>query len=87
MDRSSTLKRKPSSVTSTNCKDSPVVRKPDKQVGKKPRSVSKEFTDGEEENQENMESLTPTVTTPEVLSKKLDSLATKAINLLGAEIE
>lgn len=34
-----------------------------------------------------MESLTPTVTTPEILNKKLDSLTTKAINLLGAEIE
>ena len=34
-----------------------------------------------------MESLTPTVTTPEILNKKLDSLTTKAINPLGAEIE
>lgn len=78
-----TLKRKPSPVTSINCEDSPAV-----QEKKKQHSVSEEFTDGEEENKQKIwESLTPTVTTPEVLKKKLDSLATKDINLLRAEIE
>ena len=83
----STLKRKPSSVSSTNSEDSPVVGKPKptKQEKKKQRFVSEEFTDGEEENEQNMES---TVTTLDVLSKKLDSLATKDdINQFRAEIQ
>ncbi len=86
-DVTSTLKRKPSSVSSTNSEDSPVVGKPkpNKQEKKKQRFVSEEFTDGEEENEQNMES---TVTTLDVLSKKLDSLATKDdINQFRAEIQ
>ena len=57
-DVTSTLKRKPSSVSSTNSEDSPVVGKPkpNKQEKKKQRFVSEEFTDGEEENEQNMES-------------------------------
>ena len=86
-DVTSTLKRKASSVSSTNSEDSPVVGKPkpNKQEKKKQRFVSEEFTDGEEENEQNMES---TVTTLDVLSKKLDSLATKDdINQFRAEIQ
>ena len=85
-DVTSTLKRKRSSLSSTNSEDSPVVGKPkpNKQEKKKQRFVSEEFTDGEEENEQNMES---TVTTLDVLSKKLDSLATKDdINQFRAEI-
>ena len=78
------MKRKPSSVSSTNSEDSPVVGKPNRQEKKKQRFVSEEFTDGEEENEQNMES---TVTILDVLSKKLDSLATKDdINQFRAEI-
>ena len=86
-DVTSTLKRKPSSVSSTNSEDSPVVGKPkpNKQEKKKQRFVSEELTDGEEENEQNMES---TVTTLDVLSKKLDSLATKDdIDQFRAEIQ
>ena len=76
-----TLKRKPSSVSATNFEDSPIVGnlKPNKQEKKKQRFVSEEFTDGEE-NEQNMESCTPAVTTLDVLSKKLDSLATKDVS-------
>jgi len=86
-DVTSTLKRKASSVSSTNSEDSPVVGKPkpNKQEKKKQRFVSEELTDGEEENEQNMES---TVTTLDVLSKKLDSLATKDdIDQFRAEIQ
>ena len=86
-DVTSALKRKPSSVSSTNSEDSPVVGKPkpNKQEKKKQRFVSEEFADGEEENKHNVES---TVTTLDVLSKKLDSLATKDdINQFRAEIQ
>ena len=74
-------------MSSTNSEDSPVVEKPkpNKQEKKKQRFVSEEFTDGEEENEQNMES---TVTTLDVLSKKLDSLATEDdINQFRAEIQ
>ena len=76
-----TFKRKPSSVSATNFEDSPIVGnlKPNKQEKKKQRFVSEEFTDGEE-NEQNMESCTPAVTTLDVLSKKLDSLATKDVS-------
>ena len=86
-DVTSTLKRKASSVSSTNSEDSPVVGKPkpNKQEKKKQRFVSEEFTDGEEENEQSMESA---VTTLDVLSKELDSLATKEdINQFRAEIQ
>ena len=86
-DVTSTLKRKPSSVSSTNSEDSPAVGKPkpNKQEKKKQRVVSEEFTDGEEAKEHNVES---TVTTLDVLSKKLDSLATKDdINQFRAEIQ
>lgn len=86
MTDSSSLKRKPSSVSSTSSEDSPVVGKPQKQEKKKQRIVSEEFKEGEEENEENMESRTPI--TLDVLSKKLDALATKDdINQLRGEIE
>ena len=83
-----TLKRKPSSVSFTNSEDSPVVGnlKPNKQDKKKQCFVSEEFMDGEE-NEQNMESCIPAVTTLDVLSKKLDSLVTKDyINQFKAEI-
>ena len=86
-DVTSTLKRKPSSASSTNSEDSPVVGKPkpNKQEKKKRRFASEELTDGEEKSEQNMES---TVTTLDVLSKKLDSLATKEdINQFRAEIQ
>ena len=74
-------------MSSTNGENSLVVGKPkpNKQEKKKQRFVSEEFTDGEEENEQNMES---TVTTLDVLSKKPDSLATKDdINQFRAEIQ
>ena len=58
-DVTSSLKRKPLPVSSTNSEDSPVVGKPkpNKQEKKKQRFVSDEFTDGEEENEEKIVSL------------------------------
>ena len=63
-DVTSILKRKPSSVNSTNSEGSPVVGKlkPNKQEKKKHCFVSEEFMDREEENEQNMESCTPAVT-------------------------
>ena len=63
-DVTSILNRKPSSVNSTNSEGSPVVEKlkPNQQEQKKHCFVSEEFTDGEEENKQNMESCTPAVT-------------------------